>query len=255
MERHEYEVMFSQEEDYWWYLGLRDIVFRYLNPFIGRNKSAMILDAGAGTGKLLEMCKDYRAWGLEFSEHAFPFLKLRGLRNVVRSSICSIPFKDQAFHCVVSLDVLYHAGVENDADALVEIHRVLKSDGLLILNLPAFEFLRSRHDLAVHTRRRYQTEELRRKLEKAGFCVERITYRNTILFPIVALVRFIKKMIPKQDTGQGIKSDLYRLPLWINKLLYQILILENKRLLRGLTFPFGLSVFCIAKAGHTPNPG
>ena len=248
MEWHEYEVMFRLEEDYWWYLGLRDIVFRYLNPFIGGNTSAMVLDAGSGTGKMLEMCKGCRAYGLEFSEHAFPFLKMRGLGNLVRSSVCRIPFRDQAFHCVVSLDVLYHAGVENDAEALGEIHRVLKSDGLLILNLPAFEFLRSEHDLAVHTHRRYQTGELRRKLESAGFSVQMISYRNTILFPIAALVRLMKRANPRKGPAHGIKSDLNRLPSWMNKALYHILILENTLLRRGLTFPFGLSVFCIARA-------
>jgi SAM-dependent methyltransferase len=289
MERREYEVMFRLEEDYWWYLGLRNLVFRYLNRVADQNKSAMILDAGCGTGKLLEMCKGHgeidnsyreigkghcepdkshrkigkshreigkshretsnscRAYGLEFSADAFTFLKMRGLRNVVRSSICRIPFRDQAFHGVVSLDVLYHAGVENDEEALVEIHRVLKPGGMLILNLPAFEFLRSEHDLAVHTNRRYQTGELRQKLEKAGFSVQVITYRNTFLFPIAAAVRLIKKAIPKEGQGHTIKSDLSPLPSWANKLLYSVLFFENVLMFRGVTFPFGLSVFCVAK--------
>jgi SAM-dependent methyltransferase len=288
MERHEYEVMFRLEEDYWWYLGLRDLVFRYLNRFAGQNKSSIVLDAGSGTGKFLEMCKDtreackdtrelvkcdreqgkdtreqgneyretgkgYHAYGLEFAEDAFPFLKMRGLKNVVRSSICCIPFRDQAFHGVVSLDVLYHAGVENDEDALLEIHRVLKSDGLLILNLPAFEFLRSEHDLAVHTNRRYQTGELQQKLEKAGFLVQVITYRNTFLFPIAAVVRLIKRATPKKGHGHTIKSDLSPLPPWANKLLYRVLLFENALIFCGVSFPFGLSVFCIAKKIRTEH--
>ncbi|MEW6380870.1 MAG: class I SAM-dependent methyltransferase [bacterium] len=264
MEKHEYAVMFRLEEDYWWYRGLRDIVFRCLDRFISRYEqrhisTARILDAGAGTGKLLAECREYHArgyhaCGLEFSEHALPFLKARGLGSIVQASICRMPFHNRAFDAVTSLDVLYHAGVNSDREALVEIHRILKPGGLLILNLPAFEFLRSPHDLAVHTRRRYRAGDLRQKLQEHGFSIQVLTYRNALLFPAAVAARIIRRTLSpdgrSERSGQGrcrIASDLRPLPSWLNRLLYGILTFENALLFRGLTFPFGLSVFCVAE--------
>ncbi|MGA1865334.1 MAG: class I SAM-dependent methyltransferase [bacterium] len=242
MEKHEYAVMFTMEEDYWWYLGLRNIVSQCISRFANQYTKLRILDAGCGTGKILETHKNYDAYGLEFSEEAFRFLKIRRLENVIRASICYMPFKKKIFDLVISLDVLYHKSVEDDEEALAEIYRVLETGGLLILNLPAFEFLRSRHDMAIHTKRRYQKKEIRKKLNKTGFHVQWITYRNTFLFPVAIIMRLISKKRHKT------KSDLYSsLPRWVNKLFYGILILEEKLLLNGVIFPFGLSVFCIAR--------
>ena len=48
-----------------------------------------------------------------------------------------------------------HQAIRDDAPVLATLNRALKPGGALILNLVAFEFLRSPHDLAVHTRERY----------------------------------------------------------------------------------------------------
>src|SRR5262249_40616432 len=75
--------------------------------------------------------------------------------NVVRGDVGRLPFADAAFDAVLSLDVLYHIAAPGDLAALREIARVLKPGGHAVLNLPAYEFLRGRHDLAIHTRQRY----------------------------------------------------------------------------------------------------
>jgi len=266
LERDEYAAMFRLEDDYWWYQGLRQITFHFLDKFISQQKlqqpgsGAKILDAGCGTGKLLEewsqtgkIMRGYRAFGFEFSEYAFPFLKMRGLRKLVQASICQLPFRSLSFQALICLDVLYHTGVDSDRQALIEIHRVLEPGGLVIINLPAFEFLRSSHDFAVHTRRRYRLKEVRQKLHECGFSIKVLTYRNTLLFPLAAAVRLIRRAAifgagrGSQQRGKGCKkSDLRPLPSSINQLLYGILAFENALLARGLTFPFGLSVFCVA---------
>jgi len=151
------------------------------------------------------------------------------------------------FAIVISLDVLYHRGVQDDEEALAEFHRVLEQGGLLILNLPAFEIFRGAHDAAVHTQRRYRAKDLQKKLKKAGFGVELITYRNTFLVPVATAVRLMRREGFRQGHDAG--SDLVPLPGWVNRLFYLILMIENRLLLQGMTFPFGLSVFCVAKKG------
>ena len=52
--------------------------------------------------------------------------------------------------------------------------------GVLYLQLPAFDRLRSHHDAAVYTRHRYTADELRAMLAGAGLRVRRLTYANAL---------------------------------------------------------------------------
>jgi len=190
MEKEEYERMYNIEENFWWYRGLRDILFAYIEK--EHSSDLKLLDAGCGTGKFLELCGDYQTFGLDFSPEAMHFSRLRNLKNLVRASVTHIPFGCDYFNIVTSMDVLYHMSIENDRTAIKEFYRVLNKGGILILNLPAYDFLKSTHDKAIHTGHRYNREEVKEKVEEAGFNIEILTYRNFFLFPLAFIMRFLK---------------------------------------------------------------
>ncbi len=244
MENREYGLMYTVEDDHWWYVGLRKLALAFIERSSGSGDDQTILDAGCGTGGMLAECSDYNAFGLDISDEAIKFCKVRKLKNVSRGSICDMPFEENSFDVVISLDVLYHLDVSDDSEALKEFHRVLSDGGTLLLNLPAYDFLKGAHDKAVHTRHRYTLREVKDKVERAGFAVERITYRNTFLFPLIASARIMKKLIFRES---GTESDVKPLPGLLNRFLRDVLILENRLILRGMDFPFGLSVFCAAR--------
>ena len=242
MEKNEYALMFSIEDTYWWYKALRDIVFRYIGKESRVKNDVTILDAGCGTGGLLAKLGKYETYGFDFSEEAIKFCEKRGLDNVVFGSVLGIPFNDKMFDIAISMDVLSHANVGDENLAFNEISRVLKPDGIMILNLPAYQWLRSSHDRSTHTERRYTVSALKKTVEKAGFSIEKITYRNTLLFPVSALVRLFKNVFNRED----VESDLGHVNPVINKVLLWIMLFENK-LLKNMNMPFGLSVFCVAR--------
>ncbi len=249
MRESEYRAIYSAEDTHWWYLGLRELVFSSLREYSAGKKNAReisVLDAGCGTGaSLLRLSVEgYSCCGLDFSATALGFCKERGLERLVRGSVSELPFKSASFDAVVSLDVIYHAAVKDDVHAMREFRRVLKKDGILIMNLPAFEFLRSPHDLANQTKTRYTKEMLGERLKEAGFAVERLTYRNTALFPVIAAVRLAKKLMPGRPDSKD--SDLGEVNPFVNRALSSVLSLEN-RLLRAASMPFGTSVFCVAR--------
>jgi SAM-dependent methyltransferase len=237
--------MFGVEEEHWWYVGLRELVFSYLSQYAG--EGSRLLDAGCGTGgflAFLEKRGGIRTCGFDFSEDALHFCRKRGLQNVAKGSVCEIPFDDGSFEMAVSLDVLCHMDVRNDIDAFRELRRVLVKGGLLILNLPAYDALRSTHDRAVHTRHRFTLGEVREKTIEAGFEIVKITYRNTLLFPLALLLRLIMKVRAEKEGNA--RSDLTPPPGIINRLLTGVISFEN-RLIRLVNLPFGLSVFCVAR--------
>jgi len=244
MERKEYQTLYEQEDSHWWYVGLRKLVFTFLHKFVPPKESVRILDAGCGTGGLLNGLRHYKAYGLDISAEAMRFCKLRKLDNIINASLGDIPFRDNSFDFVISLDVLYHLGVKDDMKALGEFNRVLSAGGLLLLNLPAYDSLRGHHDQAVHTRHRYTFKELEQKSQKAGFNIEKMTYRNTILFPLAAAKRYLEKL--SSGGTKDVKSDLAVLPGSLNKFFTNILFFENL-LLSGINFPFGLSIFALLR--------
>ena len=63
---------------------------------------------------------------------------------------------DKSYDLVICLDVICHAGIADDAKVLKKFHEILNADGILILNLPAFNILERCHDRQVWIKRRYK---------------------------------------------------------------------------------------------------
>jgi len=245
VDEREYSVIYALEDDHWWYVGLRRLVLSFMDALRPGKENVTVLDAGCGTGGMLAECRGYNAFGLDISEEAMKFCAMRNLPNVSKGSVSAMPFHDNSFDMLISLDVLYHLGVLDDTRALNEFHRVINHNGILLLNLPAYNFLTSSHDKIIHTRHRYRLRELKAKVESAGFIIERITYRNTLLFPFAAVMRTAKRFL---YSAGGVKaSDLKPAPTFVNKIFKVLLDLENRLIVSGVNFPFGLSIFCVAR--------
>ncbi len=254
MKKEEYEIMFNVEEDYWWYTGLRQLVMFYIERADTGGDKLKILDAGCGTGMMLKSSKHHEAYGLDFSEEALKFCRKRDLTNLLRGSINSLPFKNNYFDIVLSFDVIGQEMdftgsssniLQDNVKTLKEIGRVMNKNGILIVNLPAFNFMRGNHDKAVGINKRYTIKEAKDNIQKAGFEIENITYRNTILFPISIVKRFIDGWLNIEEEDP--KSDLKPLPCLLNKFLTHILFFENKLIRSGVNLPFGLSIYCVAR--------
>lgn len=251
MEEREYETLYHEEERFWWYRGLHELVLQQVDVQARSHRLRLdrILDAGCGTGGMAkQLAARGPTVGLDWSPHALRWARRR-VDRLARGSVAQLPFTAQSFDLAVSLDVLYHAGVPDDDDALRELHRCLRPGGLLVLNLPAFESLRSSHDEAIHTARRYRRAPLRRKLEAAGFRIERLTYWNSVLFPALALVRWTRRQTRSRRAGaeEGVgRSDVEPVPGVLDRMLSATLSVE-RAWLRLADLPYGLSLLAVAR--------
>lgn len=246
MEPIEYKTLRELEDSFWWYRGIHRLVLDALRDL----PPSTILDAGCGTGGLLaRIALTHHTFGLDFSPHALRLARERGLPRLLRASVEQVPMRDASVDAIISLDVLYHAAVSDDEGALREFRRLLRPGGRLVLNLPAFPSLRSSHDAAIHTARRYRRGPLEQKLRRAGFEIDRITYWNTLLFPGLAAVRWLRR--PSANGAAPPKSDVAELPGWINGLLEGTLRIEQQ-IVRRMDLPFGLSLLVVARRSETP---
>ncbi len=233
MEPAEYDKMHAVEERMWWYRGLHANLLgqlaRHAVP------EAAVLDAGCGTGGLLKRLAG-KAVGLDYAEVAARYAHDKSGRPVVVGSINDLPFAAGAFAAVVSADVLAHQSV-HEARALAEARRCLAPGGVVVLNLPAYGWLRSEHDRRVHQPRRYTRGGVARLLDAAGFRAIFTTYWNTILFPLMVARRLF---FSGGDTG-----DVRLMPGPVEALFRSAVLLESRLLARGVALPFGGSVLAV----------
>jgi SAM-dependent methyltransferase len=240
----EYRVMFEIEDQYWWYHGLRTLLqallARYAPP------GATILDAGCGTGANLQLLQTFgRAVGVDLSEQAIAYCRARGIPRdrAFLASLTDLPFPDHFFDLVVSFDVI--CNIPDDRQAFRECARVLKQGGRFITQLPAYQWLWSTHDVAVGHQRRYDARALRERVAAAGLLIERLTYTNSLLLPLVAVMRLLHRH--RLHNGSAVQSDLaIPLPKWINASLSAFTRAEMRMVLH-VNSPFGLSVLVVAR--------
>lgn len=238
----EYAEMYKLESFYWWFVARRRLLESLVQEIAREFKRPIILDVGCGTGINFSVLAKYGdTFSSDASEEALSFSKGRGIDGLVRSHIEALPFSGSTFDVVTALDVLEH--IDDDLRGLDELFRVSREGGVLVITVPAYGFLWSEHDEALHHRRRYAASELRNKLTNAGFTVERITYYITFLFFPILFMRFAQSVSKKSVHA---KTSHVILPGWLNSLLIAILGFERV-LLRWMNFPFGVSIVCLAR--------
>jgi ubiquinone/menaquinone biosynthesis C-methylase UbiE len=243
MERTEYETMAAVELRHWWYGGMRAISAALLDPLYQHRRDLRVLDAGCGTGGDALFLQRYgTVYGLDYAEPAVTISNTRLPGQIARGSVLDLPFANASFDLVTSYDVLYHRGVPDEQTALAEVRRVLRPDGRLLIRLPAYEWLRSRHDRQVHTRRRYTAREVATLLHAAGFQVERLTYVLSVIFPLPATLRLLERFTPDREEASAM--TLPSPP--VNGLLGQTMTLEASWISAGGSFPYGLSIMALA---------
>ncbi len=186
---------------------------------------------------------DYgKVTGIDISPLALHFCRKRDAERSACASVLDLPLATASFDLITSFDVLYERAVSNELKALREFLRVLVPNGRLLLRLPAYDWLRGRHDEQVHTNRRYTKSSVRRLLEQSGFTVEHISYANMILFPLALVKRLSERISPRGKVA----SDL-TIPIGaFNKLFGRILASEAVFISR-MSLPYGLSVIAVAR--------
>lgn len=241
MKPSEHRRMADVEERHWWYQALRRRVVSDLAAD-GLRDGDPVLDAGCGTGGTWRALS--RRWpaldytGLDPAEEALAAARAAGAPRLVRAGLDDAP-PVTGQRAIISLDSLYYAA--DEAAALARLRAALRPGGCLILNLPAFDCARGRHDEAVGVTRRYRRARVAELLRGAGFAVERCEYWNAALFPVALAWRAASRAA----AGEA-RSDLAMPPAPLNAALAGWLSIEG-RLGRLLPPPFGLSVYAIAR--------
>jgi SAM-dependent methyltransferase len=240
----EYALMDAVEDRMWWYRAAHARVIDALRRRPGpTGRQLPVLDAGCGTGGLLRRLAEAAIApalvGLEHRPEAAARARAKSGAAVVAGDVNALPFADGAFGAAVSVDVLCHRLVSPER-SLWELRRVLAPGGTLVLNLPAFEWLKSAHDARVHNDRRFSAAQARDLVRGAGFGRIETRYWNAFLLPLMVVQR--KLVAAREDSA----SDVAPFSPWLDRMLHGVTALERRLAGLGLRFPAGGSVLVVA---------
>ena len=238
MDLDEYRLMAAVEQAHWWYGATRALLAQLLRPHLGG--SPRILDAGCGTGATGAWlaahgpltATDVEPLALTLHRELHPDV------GVVTADVRQLPFHSGSFDLVCCVTVLYHRAVDDPAAVVRELVRTTRPGGYVCLMEPGVRRLRRAHDRTTHTRRRFSRADLVALVEDSGCQTITATGAYSFLVPAAAAKAVLER-------GHG-SSDLARGETGLGGLLACLAALE-RRLLRHVSLPFGLSVIVIAR--------
>ena len=248
----EYEKMFTIEQRLWWYRILHETVVRHLKQQFGSRHDVTILDAGCGTGGLLDFLRKQgyiNLTGIDGSTDAVQCCHERGLDvSLVNLNELANHALERRYDAIVCNDVFCYFSDPDLSHLLTELARRLKPGGLLLSNNNAFGVFRGQHDLAIGSMRRFVRADFARLLPQSGVQLRASSYWSLALSPLILLARQWQRLQlrlgwrhPDQPA-----SDVYLPPPFVNETLYQIVHAEQRLLPRT---PFGSSLFITGQRG------
>ena len=242
----EFANIARSERDFWWYRGMREILFRFLDPALEGRKLARVLEAGCGTGYFSHLMQSERRWPvvpMDISRDGLAYASKMGVERAVQSDIRRLPFATGAFDLVLSIDVLPHLPPGEEGEAIAEFGRVLAPGGLLVIRAAALDVLRSRHSAFAFERQRFTRRRLIEAAERASLRVVRSTYLNSLLLP-VALAKFrVWEPLLRRPASSGVEP----VAPWLDGLLYAALAMEARWIGGGHNFAAGQSLLLLGE--------
>jgi SAM-dependent methyltransferase len=240
MESDAYAKMSETEDYHWWYKARRLIIKAFIQKINFKN-NIDILEIGCGSGGNFKMLSGFgEVYGMDLSKEALAVARDKAVNSDNVKDGCfpsTDPFICKKFDLICLFDVLEH--LDNDYDALVSLKKYCKSGTKIMITVPAYKWLWSAHDDYIHHKKRYTMHGISRLIKHSGFNVIYSTYYNTLLFPLLVIVRIISTTI-KNKRPLGIDVPL---PV-VNNILYYIFSSECGMLMR-VRFLFGASILLI----------
>lgn len=235
--------MAATQQVHWWFAGRRRILDQLLKS-LRLPRESRILEVGCGTGGNIAMLRNYGSvTAVELDSFARDHVRTAMKVDVVPGSLpYDLPYADRKFDVICLFDVLEH--VERDREALRILRERLAPNGLLIITVPAYQWLYSSHDEQHHHYRRYTARQLQTIARAAGLQPTRVGYYNSVLFPLALIRRLAEKLLglhPIDDSA--LPGSL------LNGFLYRAFCFEA-RVIGGWFFPFGLSVVGLFGVGE-----
>jgi SAM-dependent methyltransferase len=238
MDRKVYDRMNELETRHWWFVARRKIIASLVNRRLQGRRDAQILEAGCGSGGNLAMLGDFgQVDAFEYDAAARDHARGKsGLPVEFGALPDGVPFDDRRYDLIGLFDVLEH--IEADRASLASLAERLGERGAILVTVPAFPFLWSRHDERHHHYRRYTRASLAEVAQAAGLRVSYSSYFNFFLFPAAVAARFLKRMTGSETPDDSMPAAP------VNAVLTRVFGAE-RHLVGWMRLPVGVSLAAV----------
>jgi len=238
-----FDTLSRLEQDNFWFTSRNRLLTWTLQHYFPNAEK--FLEIGCGTAFVLSgMREAVPELALSGSEVFTAGLSIAARRlpeiELFQMDARRIPFAEH-FDVVGAFDVLEH--IREDELVLTQMHQATRKGGGIILTVPQHASLWSQvDDYAKHVRR-YSASELRRKVERCGFKVLRMTSFVSLLLPLM----FLSRWINSSSSEAYDPAREFKMGPAVNFVLARIMDVERLMIRLGCSFPAGGSLLLIAR--------
>lgn len=220
----------------------------------GFPSNGTLLEVGCSTGFLLHDLKrefpDAELVGADIDLQALGRLgkSLPGV-PLIQMDLLQCRMTERQFDAIVALNVLEH--IEDDCGAIVQMAKLLKPGGVLVVEVPQGPKLYDYYDAYLRHFRRYSREELVAKLSDAGLLLERSGFIGVLPYLPFWMVKKLNRLRfgPRgektSDVEGMVRNQIKRTKR--SKMFELLLSIENAFSVR-VRFPLGIRCTAVARA-------
>lgn len=208
------------------------------------NKLKVLWEVGSGHGNVAIPLQqeNIAVIGIEPLFNGAAISAKNGVRTYL-GTLESLNLPPNSISAIGAFDVLEH--IEKPGALLSEIYRVLKPGGILLVSVPAHQWLFSDFDKSIGHFRRYSKRVLSQSIDESGFTNIKTEFMfSAFVLPALILRKFPSLLGRNHDSKETIRSCKIQTKT-VNALMPILIpLLKLERLIR---LPFGLSLFSISK--------
>ena len=151
----------------------------------------------------------------------------------------------EEFDIIAAFDVIEH--IENDVAAILNIYKMLRRGGSLIVTVPQHMFLWSKLDEIVKHKRRYSRREMVTKLQKNGFDISYCTSFLFVLFPLMLISRMFDKRRDQSQSDEVALEKRVKFSNVLNWIFDRLMRIDETLIRLGISLPFGGTLVVVAR--------
>jgi SAM-dependent methyltransferase len=238
MDVKEQDILGEEFDGHWYYVAKSNALLQFLDGYRARE----VLDVGAGSGFF---SKRLLCGGVcERATCVDPAYTAERAEMHCGKEIAYLRSTDRVTQdLILMMDVIEH--VDDDVALIRAYTDRMPRGSMVLVTVPAFQFLWSGHDVFLEHKRRYTRASLHGAIDRAGLKVIRSRYFFSVLLPVVCAIRLGGRLRLASSSFRP-RSDLRVHSRWTNAALTAIHELERHTLFHVNRLA-GLTVFCLAK--------